>query len=94
MAGLDGRLRRLESLEAGRKRRGARPTREALAQLSDEELDALEEELLAQARAGGEQPPPNEFLLEKMNRWEAETIEQQHRHAEESRRRARKGAPR
>ena len=85
--------RRLESLEAGRKRRGARLTREALAQLSDEELDALEEELLAEARAGGEQPPPNEFL-QKMNRWEAETIEEQHRHAEESRRRARKGAPR
>jgi hypothetical protein len=70
--------RRLESLEARRKRRGAQPTREALARLSDEELEALEESLLAEARARGEQPPPNE-LLEKMKRWEAETIEQQRR---------------
>jgi hypothetical protein len=70
--------RRLKLIEAGRKRRGAQPTREALARLSDEELEALEEELLAEARARGEQPPPNE-LLEKMKRWEAETIEQQRR---------------
>jgi hypothetical protein len=70
--------RRLELIEARRKRRAAQPTREALSHLSDEELEALEEELLAEARARGEQPPPNE-LLEKMKRWEAETIEQQRR---------------
>jgi hypothetical protein len=74
-----GRLdRRLESLEARRKRRGNQPGREALSHLSDEELDTLEEELLAEARAKGEQPPPNE-LLEEMKRWEAETIEQRRR---------------
>ncbi len=78
--------RRLELIEARRKRRGGQPRREALARLSDEELEALEEELLAAARARGEQPPPNE-LLEKMKRWEAEAIEQP-RHAEESRRRS------
>ena len=75
--------RRLERLEADRKRRGARLIREALAQLSDEELEALEEELLAEARARGEHPSPtNEILeeiLEEMKRWEAETIDQQHR---------------
>jgi hypothetical protein len=70
--------RRLQSLEARRKRRENQPTREALARLSDEELEAAEESLLAEARARGEQPPPNE-LLEKMKRWEAETIEQQRR---------------
>jgi hypothetical protein len=75
MAGLN---RRLELLEARRKRRGDQSRREALARLSDEDLDALEESLLAEARARGEQPPPNE-LLEKMKRWEAETIEQQRR---------------
>ena len=79
--------RRLESIEARRKRRGAQPRREALARLSDEELEALEESLNAEARARGEQPPPNE-LLEKFKRREAETIEQQRRHAEESRRRS------
>jgi hypothetical protein len=84
MAGLN---RRLELIEARRKRRGDQPRREALARLSDEELEAAEESLLAEARARGEQPPPNE-LLEKMKRWEAETIEQQRRHAEESRRRS------
>ena len=69
-----GRLeRRLESLEARRKRRENQPTREALARLSDEELEAAEESLLAQARARGEQPLPNE-LLEKMKRWEAEEL--------------------
>jgi hypothetical protein len=72
--------RRLESLEARRKRRGAQPSRGALARLSDEELEAAEESLLAEARARGERPPPNE-LLEKMKRWEAETIEQQRRNA-------------
>jgi hypothetical protein len=70
--------RRLKLIEAGRKRRGDQPRREALARLSDEELEAAEESLLAEARARGEQPPPNE-LLEKMKRWEAETIEQQRR---------------
>jgi hypothetical protein len=75
MGGLE---RRLESLEARRKRRGDQSRREALARLSDEELEAAEESLLAEARARGEQPPPNE-LLEKMERWEAETIEQQRR---------------
>jgi hypothetical protein len=75
MAGLD---RRLELIEAERKMVEARLTREALSHLSDEELKALEEALLAEARARGEQPPPNE-LLEKMKRWEAETIEQQRR---------------
>ena len=74
-----GRLeRRLESLEAARMREEAQPVREALGDLSDEDLDALEEVLLAEARARGEQPPPNE-LLEKMKRWEAETIAQQRR---------------
>jgi predicted transcriptional regulator len=70
--------RRLELLEAERKRGKDQLIREALAQLSDEELEALEESLLAEARARGEQPPPNE-LLEKMMRWEAETIEQPRR---------------
>jgi hypothetical protein len=84
MAGLN---RRLELIEARRKRRADQPRREALARLSDEELEAAEESLLAEARARGEQPPPNE-LLEKMKRWEAETIEQQRRNAEESRRRS------
>lgn len=73
MAGLE---RRLQHLEAGRKRGEVSLTREALGHLSDEELEAAEESLLAEARARGEQPPPNE-LLEKMKRWEAETIEQQ-----------------
>ena len=75
--------RRLESLEAGRKRRGARLTREALRDLSDEELDALEESLDAEARARGEEPPPtNELLediLEDMKQLEAGVIEQQRR---------------
>jgi hypothetical protein len=75
MGGLE---RRLKLIEARRKRRGDQPRREALARLSDEELEAAEESLLAEARARGEQPPPNE-LLEKMKRWEAETIEQQRR---------------
>jgi hypothetical protein len=75
MAGLE---RRLKLIEARRKRREDQPRREALARLSDEELEAAEEALLAEARARGEQPPPNE-LLEKMKRWEAETIEQQRR---------------
>jgi hypothetical protein len=69
--------RRLESIEARRKRRGGQPRREALARLSVEELEALEESLLAEARARGEHLPPNNPFIEKMKRWEAETIEQQ-----------------
>ena len=80
--------RRLESIEARRKRRGAQPTREALGHLSDEELVALEESFDAEARARGEEPPPNE-LLEKFKQLEAETVERHRRHAEESRRRDR-----
>jgi hypothetical protein len=71
--------RRLELLEAERKRGKDQLIREALAQLSDEELEALEESLLAEARARGEQPPPTNELLEEMKRWEAEAIEQQRR---------------
>jgi len=70
--------RRLESLEAGRKRREARLARGALSRLSNEDLEALEEVLLAEARARGERPLPNE-LLEKMKRGEAETIAPQRR---------------
>jgi len=79
--------RRLESIEARRKRRGAQPRREALARLSDEELEALEESLLAEARARGEQPPPTNELLEKMKWWEAEAEEQQRTNTETTRRR-------
>ena len=80
--------RRLRFIEAERKRGEAQLTREALSQLSDEELEAWRNHLLAEARARGEQPPPNE-LLEKMKRWEAEATERQRRHTEESRRRGR-----
>jgi hypothetical protein len=74
--------RRLESIEARRKRRGNQPGREALARLSDEELRSLEEALLRPTLSPGEPLPPNPFL-EKMKRWEAESIEQQRRNAEE-----------
>jgi hypothetical protein len=80
--------RRIESLEAARMRGEAQHAREALRHLSDEELDALEESLNAEARARGEEPPPND-LLEEMKRWEAEAKELQRRHTEESRRRDR-----
>jgi hypothetical protein len=80
--------RRVESLEAERKMGEKELIREALGRLSDEELDALEESLDAEARARGEEPPPND-LLEEMKRWEAEAIERQRRHTEESRRRDR-----
>jgi hypothetical protein len=80
--------RRLRLIEAERKKAEAKRIREALSQLSDEELEALEESLLAEARPRGEEPPPND-LLEEMKRWEAETIERQRRHTEESRRRDR-----
>jgi hypothetical protein len=78
--------RRLELIEAERKMGEAALSRGALRHLPDEELDALEEVLLAEARARGEQPPLNELLV-KMKRWEAETIEQQRRHTEAFRRR-------
>ncbi len=94
MGSLDRRLKRLE---ADRKRREARLIREALRDLSDKELDALEESLLAETRAKREEPPPtNELLediLEDMKQLEAEVIDQQRRHTEESRRQAKKGAP-
>ena len=66
--GLNNRLKRLE---ATHKQEQHQLGREDLSRLSDEELDALEESLDAEARARGEEPPPNE-LLEKMKRWEAE----------------------
>jgi hypothetical protein len=66
--------RRLESIEARRKRRGAQPTREALARLSDEELSALERAALS--LSPGEPLPPNPFI-EEFKRREAEAIEQQ-----------------
>jgi hypothetical protein len=85
MAGLK---RRLELVEAEREAGKAQLIREALSQLSDEDLEALEESLDAEARARGEETPPND-LLEEMKRWEAEAIERQRRHTEESRRRDR-----
>ena len=83
--GLNNRLKRLE---ATHKQEQPQLGREALTHLSDEELDALEESLDAEARARGEEPPPNDYL-EKWERWEAEAIEQQRRNAEEARRRGR-----
>ena len=68
--------RRLESLEALRKRTGGRPAREALARLSDEELCAVEEALLRPTLSPGEPLPPNPFI-EEMKRLEGEVIEQQ-----------------
>jgi len=76
--------RRLARLEAARCRVETELSREALRYLSDEDLDALEEALLATARSRGEQPLPNE-LLEKMKRWEAEAKEQQRTNAETTR---------
>jgi hypothetical protein len=64
--------RRLKLIEANRKRGKDQLVREALERLTNEELEALEEELLAEARARGEQPPPTNELLEEMKRWEAE----------------------
>jgi hypothetical protein len=84
MAGLN---RRLELLEARRKRREDQPRREALARLSDEELEALEEALLRPTLSPGEPLPPNPFI-EAMKAREAGVIEQQRRNAEESRRRS------
>jgi hypothetical protein len=73
---IDRRLKSLERLVEGRVEARVRGE---LGRLSDEELEAAEESLLAEARARGEQPPPTNELLEKMKRWEAETIEQQRR---------------
>jgi hypothetical protein len=89
MAGLN---RRLESIEARRKRRGDQQRREALARLSDVELEAAEESLLAKARARGKQPPPTNELLEKFKQLEIEAIEQrssaddEQEHADDERR--------
>jgi hypothetical protein len=71
--------RRLELIEANRKKEKDQLVREALERLTNEELEALEEELLAEARARGEQPSPTNEFLEEMKRWEVETIEQQRR---------------
>jgi hypothetical protein len=71
MAGLN---RRLESIEARRKRRGDQQRREALARLSDEDLSELERAALS--LSPGEPLPPNPFI-EQFKRWEAEAIEQQ-----------------
>jgi hypothetical protein len=82
MAGLN---RRLESIEARRKRRGDQQRREALARLSDEDLSELERAALS--LSPGEPLPPNPFI-EAMKAREAGVIEQQRRNAEESRRRS------
>jgi hypothetical protein len=75
-----GRLeRKLKLIEANRKKGKDQLIREALERLTNEELEALEEELLAEARARGEQPSPTNELLEKMKRLEAEAIAQQRR---------------
>jgi len=75
MGSLERRLEHLERHSRGRLEEAI--SREPLRRLTDEELEALEESLLAEARARGEQPPPNPFL-EEMKRWEAEAKEQQH----------------
>jgi len=62
--------RRIRQLEDGRRRAERQRIREALERLSNEELEAAEESLLAEARARGEQPPPTNKLLEEMKRWE------------------------
>ena len=80
--------RRIERLEAAHKQEQPQLGREALTYLSDDDLVDLEESLDAEARARGEEPPPNE-LLEQMKQWEAEAIERQRRQTEESRRRNR-----
>ena len=69
--------RKLAQLEDAGEREEARRAREALTYLSDEDLHALEEELLRPTLSPGEPLPPNPFL-EKMKRWEAEAKEQQH----------------
>ena len=75
-----GRLeRKLKLIEANKKKGKDHLIREALGRLTNEELEALEEELLAEARARGEQPPPTNELLEKFKQLEIEAIEQQRR---------------
>ena len=83
---------RVGVLEAARMSTERQLVRRRLSQLSDAELEALEESLDARARATGEEPPPTnpvlEEIWEEIKQWEA--IEQR-RHTEESRRRAKKG---
>jgi hypothetical protein len=81
--------RRLERVESEREAREAARRTQALRHLSDEDLEALEESLLAEARARGEEPPPNNPLLEEFMAREAEAAERQRRYSEESRRRDR-----
>ena len=80
--------KRVERLEVESHRGEAGLLREALRHLSGEDLDALEEELLAEARAREERPPPNR-LLEEFAAREAEHEERVRASAEESRRRDR-----
>ena len=80
--------KRVERLEAESHQGEAGHLGEALRHLSGEDLDALEEELLAEARARGERPPPNR-LLEEISAREAEHEERVRASAEESRRRDR-----
>jgi hypothetical protein len=68
---------RIKRLEAARMSGERQRIREALERLSNKELEAAEESLLAEARARGEQPPPTNEFLEEMKRWEAEAIERQ-----------------
>jgi hypothetical protein len=70
---MGGLKKRIGVLEDGSRRGERQLVSEALSRLSDEELLSLEESMLAEARARGEQPPPNE-LLEEMKRWEAEEL--------------------
>ena len=76
MGSIDRRLKCLERLVEGRVEARVRGE---LGRLSDEELEALEESLLAEARARGEQPPPTNELLERLKQLEIEAIEQQRR---------------
>jgi hypothetical protein len=70
---------RVKRLEAARMSGERQRIREALERLSDEELEAAEQTLPAEARARGERPPPTNELLEEMKRWEAEAIERRRR---------------
>jgi hypothetical protein len=79
----------IKQLEDARSLEETQRTQEALRHLSDEELEALQESLDAEARARGEEPPPNNPLLEEFMAREAETAERQRRYSEESRRRDR-----
>ena len=84
--------RRLELIEARRKMGKAQLVREALERLTDAELEAAEESLLAVARARGEQPPPNELLEEMERSLNREAEEERLRIQAEESRRAKKGA--